>query len=430
MSVQNVGTQPANAVPEKPTKQRFIMAAILFISIMIAYLDRVNTSVLAANDSFLLDMAIKGQPIKIGMMMSSFLAAYGVAGVILSPLGDLWGARKAMLAAVSFWCISLFVGGIAGGFTMLIASRIILGIGEGWYYPLQSTVIKNWFPPQERGRANAAWVIGQSAAPAIAMPFFAYIIGTYGWRDSFHLATVLTLIPLILLWFFLTDTPQQNKKVNALELQYIEAGLAKEQQSKENTTYWQRMKPFFTNYRYWLLVYWYMTMSAMYWGLVSWLPVYLKTARGFTWEEMGWLASLPFILTVITKAVNGWLNDRTGKCAPFLLAALFCGAVFIYLAATVPGKYPSALLLACAFGTTSMATSVAWTLLQKLVQSNTVTTAAGVMNGISQFMSAIMPVLIGFVIGVTGSYASGLFVLVGAGLIASGAAAVLAYQKY
>ena len=430
MSISNVTTQPTNLLVEKPTKQRMIIAAILFITIMVAYIDRVNTSILAANDVFLFDMGIKGQPLQIGMMMSSFLVVYGISGVVLSPLGDYWGSRKAMLVSVFLWCVSLFMGGIAGSFTMLIASRIILGLGEGWYYPMQSTVIKNWFPPRERGRANAAWVLGQSAAPAIAMPFFAYIIGTYGWRESFHIANVLTVIPLILLWFFLTDTPRKHKKVNALELQHIEKGLAQEQKSDNDITYWQRIKPFVTNYRYWLLVYWYMTMASMYWGLVSWLPVYLKTARGFTWAEMGWLASLPFVLTMVTKAINGWLNDRVGRSAPFLFAALSLGAIFIYLAATVSGKYPSALLLACAFGTTSMATSVAWTLMQGLVPSNTVTTAAGLMNGTANFVSSIMPALIGYVIGVTGSYASGLFVLVGAGLLASVAAAVLTYQKY
>jgi hypothetical protein len=38
----------------KPTKQRFIIVAILFIGILVAYLDRVNVSVLAANEVFYL----------------------------------------------------------------------------------------------------------------------------------------------------------------------------------------------------------------------------------------------------------------------------------------------------------------------------------------------------------------------------------------
>ena len=88
---------PANAgkdVGEEPTKKRFIIVFCLFIGIFIAYLDRVNVSVLAANDPFLLEMGIKGAPVQIGMMMSVFLAAYGVANVLLAPIGGLPGAAQ------------------------------------------------------------------------------------------------------------------------------------------------------------------------------------------------------------------------------------------------------------------------------------------------------------------------------------------------
>lgn len=170
----------ANSIQQNPTKKRFIIVICLFIGIFIAYLDRVNVSVLAVNDPFLLEMGIKDTPVRIGMMMSVFLAAYGISNVVLSPIGDYLGPRKSMMLCIVLRTISLFIGGIATSFMLIIVSRIILGIGEGFYYPLQSVFIKNWFPKQERGRANAAWVVGQSVAPAIAMPFFAWLIGTHG----------------------------------------------------------------------------------------------------------------------------------------------------------------------------------------------------------------------------------------------------------
>ncbi len=116
-------------------------------------------------------MGIEGMPLQIGMMMTVFLAAYGIANVVLSPLGDYLGPRKAMMLCILIWTIALMIGGVATSFALIIICRILLGIGEGFYYPLQSVFIKNWFPKQERGRANAAWIVGQSVAPAIAMPF-------------------------------------------------------------------------------------------------------------------------------------------------------------------------------------------------------------------------------------------------------------------
>lgn len=130
------------ALTAPPTRKRFLIVACLFIGIFIAYLDRVNVSVLAANEPFLAYMGIEGMPLQIGMMMTVFLAAYGIANVVLSPLGDYLGPRKAMMLCILIWTIALMIGGVATSFALIIICRILLGIGEGFYYPLQSVFIK------------------------------------------------------------------------------------------------------------------------------------------------------------------------------------------------------------------------------------------------------------------------------------------------
>lgn len=418
-------------IPERPTKQRLFLIAILCIGLFVCFLDRVNISVLVANDAFLMDMGIKGQPVKIGMLMSVFLAVYGVSNFVLSPIGDYLGPRKAMSLCVALWALSLCIGGLAATFTTMLVARVILGMGEGLYYPLQSVFVKNWIPTKERGRANAAWSIGQSLAPAVAMPLFAYVVGAYGWRDSFGVAFAITLIPLYLFWFHTTDTPRTHKKVNALELNYIEEGIAQEQQGKEvvTGTFYERFMTFAGNYRYWLLVIWYMLMNIIAWAMLSWLPTYLKAARGFSWAEMGWLASLPFVIGVLMKVITGWLTDRTGRSAPLLAGCQFLVAICMYFAAAVSGKYAAAMFLTGAVAFNVMAIPAAWTLLQGLVPSKTLGTAGGVMNGISTGMSALSPILIGYVISL-GDYSMGLYALVAVAILASASAAVLACQKY
>lgn len=134
------------ALTAPPTRKRFLIVACLFIGIFIAYLDRVNVSVLAANEPFLAYMGIEGMPLQIGMMMTVFLAAYGIANVVLSPLGDYLGPRKAMMLCILIWTIALMIGGVATSFALIIICRILLGIGEGFYYPLQSVFIKILVP--------------------------------------------------------------------------------------------------------------------------------------------------------------------------------------------------------------------------------------------------------------------------------------------
>ena len=415
---------------DKQTKKRFIIVFCLFIGIFIAYLDRVNVSVLAANDPFLIEMGIKGAPVQIGMMMSVFLAAYGVANVLLAPIGDYLGPRKSMMLCIALWTVSLFMGGIASTFTIIIASRIILGVGEGMYYPLQSVFVKNWFPRQERGRANAAWIVGQSVAPAIAMPFFAYFIGHFGWRSNFHFCLAVGLIPLYLLWRHTADTPRQHKSINKAELEFIESGQEVAAPAEAAPPLAQRLRGFIGDYRFWLLVFWYLCLQCMYWGLITWLPSYLKSARGFSWSEMGWLASLPFVLSIIFKVYSGVLADKLmGKGAYILMAAMLAAGCCVYLGAVTEQKYLSAVLLSLAVASCTMGTPVAWTLLQGLIPAQSMSTASGIMNGIANGLAALAPAMIGFFINTTGQYSGGLLCLVFTSASATIAAGILAVKR-
>lgn len=60
---------------QKPTKQRFFVLGILFVSLSIIYLDRVNISIIAANTHFLNEMHLNDKPILVGLLMSLFLAS-------------------------------------------------------------------------------------------------------------------------------------------------------------------------------------------------------------------------------------------------------------------------------------------------------------------------------------------------------------------
>jgi MFS family permease len=189
---------PAPA-PARPTRQRVVLVGILLCTLLVAYLDRVNVSVLAADPGFLGAMGIAGQPVRISLLMTLFLAAYGVANVVLAPLGDLMGPRRAMCLSVVLWGAALVSGGFAGSFGALLGARLLLGAGEGLQWPMQSKYVKHWFPPAERGRANSVWLVGLMVGPALAMPFFTWLIRALGWRPSFFVLAALGLGPLALL---------------------------------------------------------------------------------------------------------------------------------------------------------------------------------------------------------------------------------------
>lgn len=423
----------AVSVGEKPTKQRVILVLILLITLLVAYLDRVNVSVLLADNTFLTDMGIKGQPVQMGLLMTLFLIAYGIANVFLSPLGDILGPRKAMCLSIILWCVSLLIGGLAVTFTTMLVSRIVLGIGEGMHWPMQSKYVKNWFPPGERGKANSIWVVGLMAGPAITMPFLTWAIQSYGWRTSFYMLVGLGIIPLILLWLWTTDHPHQNKKVNQAELDLIESGQKAEKELEAqagHTTLWENMKVFIFNYRFWLITIYYLGLASIFWGTMAWLPSYLKVARGFSWAAMGAWSSLPYILGIVSVLASGYISDKMGRRAPVCCISMLGAAAGIYFGAHAPDNTTAALLISFGIASIGLGIAPAWALVQQIVPGKAIGAGAGMMNGVSNGGSAFAPVMIGIFINATGSYVGGLMFLVVAGLLAACCTAVLAYQKY
>lgn len=243
------------------------------------------------------------------------------------------------------------------------------------------------------------------------------------------LCAALGLIPLWLLWRYVADKPEQHKSISEQELAYIKAG--QETESAGNSeSFMLRVKPVITNYCYWLLVLWYLCLQCLYWGMITWLPTYLKSARGFSWAEMGWLASLPFVLSIFSKAAAGIFVDKIGRSAPILMVLMFFAGVSIYFGTITEHKYMSAVLLSFAVAFCTMGTPVAWTLLQGMIPGKSISAASGVMNGVANGLSSLSPVFIGLFISITGTYTGGLLCLVFISAIAVVSALILTIKKY
>ncbi|HWR07660.1 MFS transporter [Sporomusa sp.] len=403
---------------EKPTRQRVVVILILLVTLLVAYLDRVNISVLVADDTFLQEMGIQGDALAMGSLMSIFLFTYAITNALLSPLGDLWGPRKVMSVAIILWMISCVYGGIVSSFTGMVVARCILGLGEGMHWPMQMKYVKNWFPPQERARANSTWLIGLTAGPALAMPFMVWIIGEWGWRSSFFALAALGLIPLVLIWFFTTDSPRESKRINHLELEHIEYGLRTEAEAlatravADSNSDRENWKGFLLNFDYWLCVVFYVFSTSAWWGLATWIPSYLKQAMGFSWKSMGFWANAPYAAGIVALIIAGYVTDKIERKATFGILHMLGAAVGIYFAAHATGQVEAALWLILAVSSLLIGQPGHWAIIQKVVPAKALGAGSGFESCLGSLGGAITPMIVGYFINVTGSYMGGLMCLV------------------
>ena len=321
-----------------------------------------------------------------------------------------------MIIAYGIISVSLILGGISSVFGFLLATRILLGTGEGLYYPMQNTFIKNWFPARERGRANTAWILGQSLSPAIAMPVFTWIIAEYSWRHTFYFSFVLSLLPLVLIYFFTSNTPRENKYINTQELEIIEENRdVSEIKSvvNEKPSFFSRSKIYLCNVNFWMLLVIFSSNSMLSWGIVTWLPTYLNTERGFSWTNVGWMSSLPFIFGLLFKIIAGIAVDRTGKKGMIMLiSALLCASA-ILTGVNISNNYIAAIFIAFGIGASSMQLPCVFTLLQSMVPSAAISSAAGALNGMAVGFGALSPVLIGMILSLTHNFYAVMYLMIG-----------------
>ena len=90
-----------------------------------------------------------------GWILAAFSFSYGLFEIPMGIWGDRLGEKGVITKIVLGWSLFTSLTGLAFGFYSLLAIRFLFGIGEAGAYPNASIAVRKWFPPLERGRAQA-----------------------------------------------------------------------------------------------------------------------------------------------------------------------------------------------------------------------------------------------------------------------------------
>jgi nitrate/nitrite transporter NarK len=264
---------------------------------------------------------------------------------------------------------------------------------------------------------------------AVAVPLLSLAIGMWGWRSALYLqAAFILLLVVPAIWFITADSPEAMPRVGAGERAIIMQGRGTERAAGAGGG--GDLSRLLGNYRFWLMVIYHFAVLATFSGLTTWLPKYLRDARGFDMNRMVLFASLPYLGSFLSSLVSGFLSDRIGRRALLCTVSQAGAAVSIGIAALVPNPVASALLMVVGMILWGMGTPVYYSIMQRIVPGPIMATGIGIDNGLANFGSALAPAVIGFLIAATGSYLAGLLFLAVLGLIGAAGAAVLAVQRY
>ena len=107
---------------------------------------------------------------------------------------------------------SSVLAGIAPTLEILVAARVLQGIGGGPLLPLSQAILMEIFPPRERGTAMAIWGVGVMFAPIFGPTLGGWITDNYSWRWIFYLNVPIGLVALGLAWLFLREPARARRR--------------------------------------------------------------------------------------------------------------------------------------------------------------------------------------------------------------------------
>jgi MFS transporter, Spinster family, sphingosine-1-phosphate transporter len=134
----------------------------------------------------------------LGLLGSTFTLVYALGAL---PFG-LWadrGARRVVIGTgVAVWSTATLLSGLASGLAQLVATRALLGLGEGGYYPAGTSLLGDYVPRALRGRAMSIWGAGAAVGIALGFAGGGLLAASSGWRAAFFVCAAPGLVLAIL----------------------------------------------------------------------------------------------------------------------------------------------------------------------------------------------------------------------------------------
>ena len=291
--------------------------AILFVVIMLNFLDRQVISIVAEPIKHEMGLSDK----QIGLMTGlSFALFYTTLAIPVALLADKWNRSRIIAIAIGIWSLMTILCGAASSFIQLFLARVGVGVGESASGPASHSLIADYFPPERRASAMGVYGAAVPLGAFIALAGGGWIVENFNWRIAFFIAGVPGLIIAVVVWWTVRE-PRGFIKIRDVFKQKTDQQTLKEALSD----LWS--KP----------IYWHLVMSGVLiqfvsYGTAAFYGSLYVRVFGIGYGELGLKLGLMVAIAGISGAwLGGKIGDKFDKDRPGtslkIIAATFIFAV-------------------------------------------------------------------------------------------------------
>ncbi|MGD8174452.1 MFS transporter [Marinimicrobium sp. ARAG 43.8] len=393
--------------PHKPRKKGTILA-LIFISVVINYMDRTNISVAASAMSEDLGLST----VQMGILFSAFAWTYSVMQIPGGMVVDLVKTRILYPFILVAWSMATLIQGLVSSMAALVGCRMAIGFFEAPSYPANNKIVTRWFPVEQRASAIAIYTSGQFIGLAFLMPVLAFIQDLFGWRGLFIVSALIGFV-WAAVWFFVYRDPDEKPR---------EAGEKPPVAEPQAGLSWYNLKVAFSNRKLWGVYIGQFCLGGTLIFFLTWFPTYLKEYRGYDTLNTGFLASVPFLAAFCGVLLSGFFSDlmvrkgfsnEVARKAPIIVGLLLSSSVMGANYAT--STFWVTFFLSLTFFGNGLA-SINWVFVSLLAPKNMVGLVGGCFNFIGALSAVTVPVAIGF-LAREGDFRPALFLVTGLAVV-------------
>ncbi len=418
-----VRSQEPLSLDKKPTRVRWKLFFLLLALVTLNYIDRGSISVAMPliKEEFNLSSEATG------LLLSAFFFAYALMQIPGGWLVDKFGPRKMATVATVGWGAATAASGLSWSFASLFVARAAIGVTEAPIMPAGGKLNATWMASHERGRGATILDAGAPLGAGIGgIAITGLIALTGGWRAAFIAAGVATALFGFLAWRYIRDNPRQHPKVNEAEAAYVDASHAAEDAKAAQVASPGKtgLLPYLKFRSFWAMCFGWLGFNGVFYGLLTWGPLYLSEAKGFNLGEVGWGTFVIFGSGFVGELLGGYLADRwqsRGGSPNLVMRTMLGSAGVIVVAGLITVIFIDNSLAAVALLSVVLFflrwVGLFWSIPALLGGRKNAGILGGTMNLFGNINGFITPMVVGLIVGATGGYSWALAYFVGAGFL-------------
>ncbi|HNX47320.1 MAG TPA: MFS transporter [Methanomassiliicoccales archaeon] len=276
---------------------RWTIFGVMALTYFLVYFHRVSPAVLATDLQGSFGVGLTA----VALLSSAYFYAYMVMQLPCGVLTDRWGPRRTVCAFTALSALGALVTALASSFEMVVAGRVMIGLGVAMVYVPTLKVLSSWFRKDEFSTMTGVLLmIGNAGGLAAAGPLAA-MSDQVGWRQVFLVLAVLTAVLTWSMWLLVRDRPQDvglPAVERTEEEDRIPMGSALRQVFSSGIRFW----PF-------AIIFFFMYGSLMvYQGLMG--GPYFRDVLGWDKAEYGFSLTFVGLGMIAGCPVSGYLSDR------------------------------------------------------------------------------------------------------------------------